>query len=452
MGASLALRSIESAFRSDVQGAIALLRRALTTCAAPSDDAPYLTDMLAQYLVSTGDFEDLARILRACSNVPAPLAPAIVALNSILHAVFGDVARSQALARKAMTAARTGNDPRTTAQVLCRCSLAAYYRGDYDEGRDLALDAASVLEVEAAYSAAAASYSVAATLAQDWNQNGELAAAHYARMLKLADIAGHAALRRTALAGCFNVAAERFDETTFRAMRRALFTRPESQQHQENYSLVIADVLGFGWKGDFPSAEALLTAYAATLGISQQQRALVEALLALVAAATWDVELARSRSRTALKRTASSKHEPLHERRSRKLARLLCAATCFIIGDIVRGQRSLSGRYDPGHRYRDLFSSLAVDVSACPELFRGYAVFINVAASQARASRPKYSLTPTEAALLSVLQQGCTIAEMASEHAKSRHTIARQMESIYLKLGARNRAQAVQRARELGLI
>lgn len=383
--ASLALRAVNRAFESDVPGAVALLRRALHDRSAASDDAAYLSDLLAQFLVSTGDFASLADVLRDWRIVPADLASAKSAIDAILQAVVGDLPASRVLARKSISSAREAGAPRTLGRVLCRCALAAYYRGDYDEARELALEAARELESEAAYWSAAASYSVAASIAQDWNQNGELAAAYFARMLNHAERVGHNALRRTALAACFNVAAEMFDEASHADARALLIARPERQQHQENYVIVIAEVLGFGWKGEFAAAEAILTASAAMPGISERQRALGDAFLALIAAANGDAELARTRVRTALERAAHAKHEPLHERRYRALARLLSAAACFVIGDADRAKRALSARYGVEPRYREFLVSFPIDLARCPELFRGYAAFINAVSDRALA-------------------------------------------------------------------
>ena len=382
--ASLALRAVDRAFQSDVPGAVALLRRALDGRATATGDAAYLTDLLAQFLVSTGDFASLAKVLRDWRNVPPKLAAAKSAIDAILHAVLGDAAASRTLARASLSSARDADARRELGRVLCRCALAAYYRGDYDEARELGLEAARELESEAAYWAAAACYSVAASVAQDWNENGELAAAYFARMLNHAERAGHSALRRTALAASFNVAAEMFDEASHADARALLIARPERQQHQENYVIVVSEVLGFGWKGEFAAAEAILTASAARRGISEQQRALSEAFLALIAAANRDAELARTYSQRALQRTARAKHEPLHERRWRELARLLAAGTCFVIGDPDRGRRALSGRYGVEPRYRELISGDAIDLARCPPRFRGYAAFINAVFARSR--------------------------------------------------------------------
>jgi DNA-binding CsgD family transcriptional regulator len=449
--ASVALRAIERAFHSDIRGAISLLRQALRSCSEPAD-AAYFTDLLAQNLASTGDFQGLESVLQACTVVPDRLAPSMCAMTAILHAVRGDVETSRSLARQSMTAIDEAAPPELLAQVLNRSSLAAYYRGDYAESEDLALRAALLLESCGAFWCAGASYSVPATIAQDWNQDGRAAAAHYSRMLKLAEDAGHSALRRVAIAGLFSVAAEMFDEPAHTAMRKLLVARPEAQQLQENYAVAVADALGFGWKGEFAAAEAVLAACAARIEVSQQQRALVEALLGLIGAANGDVELARALARAALKRTVRSSHEPLFERRLRALARQLAAAACFIIGDTVRGLRGLSERFDPGRKYRNLLITPPIDLFMCSDVFRGYAEFVNVVSRHARAHRPQLGLTPTEADLLRMLPQGTTLVELASDMKKSKHTVARQVESIYQKLGVHNRAQAVQKARALGLV
>jgi LuxR family maltose regulon positive regulatory protein len=81
----------------------------------------------------------------------------------------------------------------------------------------------------------------------------------------------------------------------------------------------------------------------------------------------------------------------------------------------------------------------------------GYARVINAVAAAARASRPKAGLTPAELRVLRALPAGTTLNRIASEFGKSPKTVERQVQSIYGKLHVSNRAQAVQRARELGI-
>jgi two-component system secretion system response regulator SalR len=60
-------------------------------------------------------------------------------------------------------------------------------------------------------------------------------------------------------------------------------------------------------------------------------------------------------------------------------------------------------------------------------------------------------LTPAEIDVLRALPDGITLDAIAKTMGKSRKTIERQVGSIYAKLEVGNRAQAVQRAHELGI-
>jgi LuxR family maltose regulon positive regulatory protein len=82
---------------------------------------------------------------------------------------------------------------------------------------------------------------------------------------------------------------------------------------------------------------------------------------------------------------------------------------------------------------------------------RGYARFVNAAVEAAKARRPGFALTPTELAILRALPEGRTLEAIAADFQKSRKTIERHVGSIYQKLEVSNRAQAIRRARELGI-
>jgi LuxR family maltose regulon positive regulatory protein len=62
------------------------------------------------------------------------------------------------------------------------------------------------------------------------------------------------------------------------------------------------------------------------------------------------------------------------------------------------------------------------------------------------------SLTAAELRLLPMLSTHLSFGEIAAEMFLSRHTISSQAMSIYRKLGAASRSQAVARSRELGLL
>ena len=62
------------------------------------------------------------------------------------------------------------------------------------------------------------------------------------------------------------------------------------------------------------------------------------------------------------------------------------------------------------------------------------------------------ALTAAELRLLPLLSTHLSFPQIAEEMSLSRHTIKSQAMSIYRKLGARSRSQAVARSRELGLL
>jgi LuxR family maltose regulon positive regulatory protein len=75
----------------------------------------------------------------------------------------------------------------------------------------------------------------------------------------------------------------------------------------------------------------------------------------------------------------------------------------------------------------------------------------NLATIEARAAGPS-ALTAAELRLLPLLSTHLPVPEIAAELFLSPHTIKSEMKSIYRKLGATTRTQAVTRSRELGLL
>lgn len=62
------------------------------------------------------------------------------------------------------------------------------------------------------------------------------------------------------------------------------------------------------------------------------------------------------------------------------------------------------------------------------------------------------ALTEQELGLLTKLSAGATVVELAREIFASERTVRRNLQNAYLKLGVTNRAQALTRAAQLGLI
>jgi hypothetical protein len=416
--ADLALRVVSCAYRCDTRGTIALLRRALKYQSVTRDDRPYLKDLLLMYLMNFGDYDALEDALAKDTTGPARLKPLLIAYEAVLDAVRGRTRHSRLLGLTAAASARKTDAPVILGRVLSRCSMAAFYRRDFDEAMELSLESAHVLETHGGYVGAAGSNSVAGAIAQDWNRDATMAAGFYGRMIANAERAGHDTFLRASLAGSFCAAAERFDMPTCKSLSDRLRSRPVAEQTQENYAYLLGEVLVLGWNADFDSAEATIVAGAATAK-SRQQRGLLEALRSLVDASRWDVDAARPRSRSALHLTAEvAEQEPLFDCRYRETTRILSAATCFIIGDRVRGERALSAHFDPGHRYLSLLTARSIDTAQFPDVFRGYAEFARVPSASAYVARPRNGLTPAEMQVLHALPGGATLAEIAQGLAK----------------------------------
>lgn len=72
-------------------------------------------------------------------------------------------------------------------------------------------------------------------------------------------------------------------------------------------------------------------------------------------------------------------------------------------------------------------------------------------AALARRERPPSNLDENESELLRAVSAGRTIVDLAAEMHYSERTVRRHLQSLYLKLGVRNRAEAIACAARLGL-
>jgi two-component system response regulator DesR len=68
-----------------------------------------------------------------------------------------------------------------------------------------------------------------------------------------------------------------------------------------------------------------------------------------------------------------------------------------------------------------------------------------------RSEQPAKPLSEREREVLALIASGATNKEIAGRLYLSPHTVKEHTSSLYRKLGARNRAEAVQRAERLGL-
>lgn len=103
--------------------------------------------------------------------------------------------------------------------------------------------------------------------------------------------------------------------------------------------------------------------------------------------------------------------------------------------------------------YADTSSAITVDVVSAA--VNGEVVLPQQAAQDmarlAKRLKPTVDLTPAEIDLLRAVASGRTIVELARETYFSERTVRRHLQSLYLKLGVQNRAEAIAAAARLGI-
>ncbi len=447
---ALALRAMRTVLAGDAPGGIGLLQRAV----GQSDlrTRPYMIDLLVPLLITSSAIDAAEEALNQPGDIAPELRPALLALRSVIAARRGHDEVSRRLSADAAVQARENEQPMIMARVLQRNSLAAFYREDFAEAQERSLEAARAYERLGAYRHAAIAYSVLYVIAHAWSGDPDVARFYAERMTMNGRRAEDFSWQNLGLVAQMELAAEAGDHRRLGSIRARLMANPLHEQYCERFSIVLAGALANGWSGHFEGARAALMAVRGTPDRTLPQRALCDALLALLAAAAWNVPDARRLARLVISQTIDhTAHEPLYDFRHRRIARIVAAAACLIIGETTRGRRALSRAFDPDHTLNQYLTPQGIREDRVPALIRGYARLINAAAAAAAASRPALGLTPAEVAVLRALPDGSTFAQIAAGFGKSKKTVERQVESIYEKLQVSNRAQAIQRARDLGL-
>ncbi|MEA2689485.1 MAG: hypothetical protein QOD51_2092 [Candidatus Eremiobacteraeota bacterium] len=447
---AIGLRAMKSVSDGDVPGATALLKRATAHCGGR--ERQYLLELLTPLLLNANRIDETEEALAATDDSTPELAPAFMATRAIVAARQGNDAASAGLAREALDKGRAVDNPAIVGRVLNRTAMAAFYREDFDEAQDRALETARWYERFEAHRNAAMAYSLLYLLANDWVGDPDVARYYARRITMSAHLGEDASMENYGLLAQLDIAAEAGDVRRFTSLRGRLLSRPLNEQYRERYSATISEVLSMGWAGRFDTARVALTSLRQTESLSLAERALCDALLAVAALSTWHVDLARRIARRTISETAErSGSEPLFDARRRRYARILAAAVCIVLGDTVRGRRALSRTVDPEQRFAAIVGNDGIDMDRVPPMMRGYALFLNESCRAANLARPAYTLTGAEIEVLKALPTGMTLATIASSLGKSRKTVERQVGNIYAKLHVANRAQAIQRARDLGI-
>jgi DNA-binding CsgD family transcriptional regulator len=446
---ALALRGMQAALGGDVPAGIALLRRALAH--APELEKPYFVDLVVPLIVTAGDF-DTAEVMLAEVTAVDELAPALDAARAVVLARRGHDEESRRLAESALAGARTFDHPRILARVLQRTALSAFYRQEFGEAQERAVEAARAHERAGSHRNAATAYSLLYVIAQGWLGDPEIARLYAERMTMSAEQAGDVAMQNFGLICQLGIAVELGDERRFGSIRARLLANPLREQYTERFNYVVSEAVVRMWSGRFESARASLVSLLEDSRRVLAERSTCDALIALCDAARGNVADAKRRAHLVLSRTAHrAEPEPLHERHQRHIARVVAACACILIGETTRGRRALSRGFDPQGTFATFASSKLLDERAVSASMRGYARAINAAREAFIRHTPPFGLTPSELQILRLLPEGTTLAQIALSFGRSRNTVARHVASIYDKLQVSNRTQAVQRARDFGL-
>ncbi len=448
---ALALRGIRSILRGDPEGGCALLARAVDV--ERGEARGYLVDLLAPILMGRGQFAEVEQLLSEMVDAAEPIAPALLATRAATAARAGRDGESRALANAALADARRIDWPILMARVTQRISLAAFYREDFTEAQERGLEAARMFERLDAFRSAATAYSILYVVAYSHTGDVDMARFYAERVSLNAKRSGDESTQNYGLVSQLHIAAESGDHRRLGSIRARLLANPLHEQYQERFAFVISEALLAGWSGRFDSAAAMLRNLSDIGTLLRSERALCSGLLAVMAAGQGQIDEARRLARRAIGESAQLRgHEAKHERRSRLTGRFLASATCYLIGDSSRGARALSSAFDPSGVLRASLSASGVDITGLPPLIHGHALAVNAAFASARRLRPAHGLTPVEVEVLRLLSRGVTAGEVANERGRARKTIERQIESIYAKLGARNRTEAINRARDSGVL
>ena len=448
---AIGLRAIKSVTDGDAPGGLALLKRAVSH--SEGRVRQYLLELLIPLLVSTHQIDAAEEALDDVTDDVAELRPAFAALRAVVAARKGNDTGSAWFAREALATGRGVDNPIIVGKVLQRTALAAFYREDFEEAQDRALESARWHERLESHRNAARSYSILYVIAHDLVGDADVARYYARRMTMSAHLAEDKSMENWGVLAQLDVAAEAGDVRRLASLRGRLLANPLNEQYyRERFSYMIADVLSQGWSGRFDAVRVALTSLRNVHDLSLAERSLCDALLAVVALSVWHTDLARRLARRTISQTVErSGNEPLFDGRRRRLARILAAAVCLVIGDTVRGRRALSRVADPEQMFAAIIDVHGMDESRTPPVMLGYAKFLNEACRAASIARPRHGVTGAELEILNALPAGMTLAAIASSLGKSKKTVERQVGNIYAKLQVGNRAQAVQRARDLGI-
>jgi len=449
--AGLLLAAVVAACAGDRLRSETTLRRAIE--AAHDTDRGYLVDLLVPLLVARGLVTRAATVLDTIA-FDQHHAIGQLALRAVIDAAAGACASSTAASEAVRGALAHGtHDEVTRLRVHEHLALAASYRGDASVALDEVERGLRIVRVRRAPRAAAAlraiAYAVHARLVGDADAAWREANA----MLRAAQAAEDAATCELARVAIYELAAERGDDEAIRRSHAACESVPMGDEHRTRFGVGVADILRLALRGDLESARDVANALAKSASRRDAERALCEALLALVALALGDDLAARRccrRARTAL-RTAPS-NALASEVRYRRIAAALCA-----LADAWAAAEDLGGRLTGAGIRRDPEASALHGLGAgtplddVPVTVRGYARLACIARPPPNSRNARDPLTATEREILALLAGGRNATEAARITDRNVHTVRTHIRNAAAKLDAHGRADLLARAHRLGI-
>ena len=345
-------------------------------------------------------------------------------------------------------------------RALQRVSLIAYYSLDFETAIDAARNSARIFERAGAYRSAAASFSVLYGIHH--TKTGDVDEAYrYAKLpYDAARKARDASFEIAGLIAQYEISAEFGEAPMLERLRTSVNRLSMPTQYRERFSRGIADALPCGWAADFEALGANATMLRELPGASRPFLALASALRSIADAALGDVESARRNSRNAIGVAGfADPAEPAHDSRYRRLAKAIAAATCALIGDAVRGKRTMQAKALCEDDAFDVYSvALGGDWRQANRRVRGYARVIFAARTKLAASRriqaatPSNVLTSSEYEVLSLLAEGKSASQVAHELNRSVHTVRAHTRNIIGKFEVSGRGSAISYARRTGIL
>jgi DNA-binding CsgD family transcriptional regulator len=443
------LLGVAAQYRGNVERCTDHLYRALAQ-SEPAERA-YVVDLLVPILLMQDETRPVEALLDGLEP-PAELAAAIVALRAILLAKSDEPDAAEELCIEADRLSRGGEF--TRARVLQRISTAYYFMSDFERSGEAAKKSAAVFKRLGAHRSAAAALSVAYNIQHSYLGDVEEAYRLAKAMTSESRLANDRSFAIGALVAQYELAAELGDAAKVAQLASVIRAEALPELYRERFARGLADTLVYGWNGDFTAfnANAVLLRDATANG--RAAKALASALRSLAVAALGDAAEARKSSRNAIALASlHARGEAAYDARYRRIARALAAATCILIGDQVRGHRTVGGRSLRADADVQEIVRVAsgADWRAAGRRVRGYARVVAAVRDQI-ASADNSPLTAAETEILGFLAEGMSAPQVAAQLGRSVHTVRAHTRAIIAKFNVSGRGAAISHARKIGLV